>query len=84
VSRERIQEAAQRYRLAGSGPSQLIELGKELGARWLVLGSYQRAGEHLRILPRVIEVATGEEVATAKVDGGWKTYLHYRTAWSQM
>ena len=72
VSRERIQEAAQRYRLAGSGPSQLIELGKELGARWLVLGSYQRAGEHLRILPRVIEVATGEEVATAKVDGGWE------------
>ena len=69
VSRERIQEAARRHRVADGGHSQLIELGKELGARWMVVGSYQRAGERLRILPRVIEVATGEEVATAKIDG---------------
>ncbi len=37
-----------------------------------MLGSYQRAGERLRILPRVIEVATGDEVATAKIDGRWE------------
>jgi TolB-like protein/Tfp pilus assembly protein PilF len=72
VSRERVQEAARRHGLPQAGHSQLIELGKELGARWLVLGSYQRAGERLRILPRVVEVATGEEAATAKVDGIWE------------
>lgn len=72
VSRERVQEAARRYSVPATGHSKLIELGKELGARWLVLGSYQRAGERLRILPRVIEVATGEETAIVKVDGSWE------------
>jgi TolB-like protein/predicted Ser/Thr protein kinase len=72
VSRERVQEAARRYRSANAGYSQLIEMGKELGVRWLVIGSYQRAGDRLRILPRVVEVATGEETATAKIDGSWE------------
>ncbi len=72
VNRARVQEAARRHHLPDAGHSQLIELGKELDARWLVLGSYQRAGERLRILPRVIEVATGDEVATAKIDGSWE------------
>lgn len=72
ISRERVQEAARRHRLPDAGHSQLIELGKELGARWLVLGSYQRAGGRLRILPRVIEVATGEDAASAKIDGSWE------------
>jgi TolB-like protein/predicted Ser/Thr protein kinase len=72
VNRARVQEAARRHHLPDAGHSQLIELGKELDARWLVLGSYQRAGERLRILPRVIEVATGDEVVTAKIDGSWE------------
>jgi TolB-like protein/predicted Ser/Thr protein kinase/Flp pilus assembly protein TadD len=72
ISRERVLEAARRRGLPDAGHSQLIELGKELGARWLVLGSYQRAGQRLRILPRVVEVATGEEAATAKIDGSWE------------
>jgi TolB-like protein/predicted Ser/Thr protein kinase len=72
VNRARVQEAARRHNLPDAGHSQLIELGKELDARWLVLGSYQRAGERIRILPRVIEVATGDEVATPKIDGSWE------------
>jgi TolB-like protein len=72
VNRARVQEAARHHHLPDGGHSQLIELGKELDARWLVLGSYQRAGERIRILPRVIEVATGDEVATAKIDGKWE------------
>ncbi len=71
ISRDRVQEAARRHP-PNAGHSHLIELGKELGARWLVLGSYQRAGERLRILPRMLEVATGEETATAKIDGRWE------------
>ena len=72
ISRERVQEAARRHRLPSAGHSELIELGKELDAHWLVLGSYQRAGGRLRILPRVVDVATGEEAATAKIDGNWE------------
>jgi len=72
LNRARVQEAARRHNLPDAGHSQLIELGKELDARWLVVGSYQRAGERIRILPRVIEVATGDEVATAKIDGSWE------------
>jgi serine/threonine-protein kinase len=72
VTRERVQEAAQRHRLVGAGHSDVVELGKELGAHWVVLGSYQRSGERLRILPRVVEVATGEETTTAKIDGCWE------------
>jgi len=71
VSRERVQQAAKRHP-GMEGNSQFVELGKELGVRWLVLGSYQRAGERLRILPRVLEVSTGEDVATPKIDGGWE------------
>ena len=48
VSRERVQEAARRHQRARvRARSQLMELGKELGARWLVMGSYQRAGDRL-------------------------------------
>jgi serine/threonine protein kinase len=71
VSRERVLEATRRHAVT-EGNSQLVELGKDLGVRWLVLGSYQRAGERLRILPRVLEVSTGEDVATPKIDGGWE------------
>jgi serine/threonine protein kinase len=72
ISRERVQETTRRHSLPGAGRHSLIELGEELGARWLVLGSYQRAGERLRILPRVVEVATGEEATAAKIDGSWE------------
>ena len=72
ISRARVQEAARRHRLPEADHAELIKLGKELGARWLVMGSYQRAGGRLRILPRMIEVATGEEAASAKIDGSWE------------
>ena len=38
VSRERVQQAAKRHP-GMEGKSQFVELGKELGMRWLVLGS---------------------------------------------
>lgn len=70
VTRERLQEAARRH--AASGQAGLVALGREIGARWLVLGSFQRAGGRLRILPRVLEVSTGEETSIAKADGTWE------------
>jgi DNA-binding winged helix-turn-helix (wHTH) protein len=44
-------------------------LAASLGASLLVRGSYQRAGQRLRVTSRVVSAATGDIVAEAKVDG---------------
>ena len=40
-------------------------------AAWLVEGSYQRVGDDLRIIARLVEVETGLPVHTVKVDGSF-------------
>ena len=44
-------------------------VGREVGARWIIGGGYQRIGEMLRITARFVEVASGEVVKTVKIDG---------------
>ncbi len=44
-------------------------VGREVGARWIIGGAYQRIGDMLRITARFVEVATGEVVKTVKIDG---------------
>ena len=44
-------------------------LGREVGARWMVVGGYQRLGEMLRITARFVEVESGEIIKTVKIDG---------------
>lgn len=46
-----------------------IEAVRAMSLDWLVVGSYQRAGDRLRITARVIDVGTGEAIAHAKADG---------------
>ncbi len=46
-----------------------IELGRRLGATWIVLGGYQRVADALRITARRVEVASGTVAKTVKVDG---------------
>jgi tetratricopeptide (TPR) repeat protein len=46
-----------------------IEIGRGLGARWIVAGGYQRSGEQLRITARFVEVATGVVRRNVKIDG---------------
>jgi non-specific serine/threonine protein kinase len=48
---------------------QAMELGRRLGATVAVSGAYQRLGERIRITAQGIEVASGRQVATVKVDG---------------
>jgi len=67
VSRERIQGAFRR----GADSSHLAEIGRRLGARWLIHGSFQRAGNRLRITPQVLDISTDEVVASTKVDGNF-------------
>jgi DNA-binding winged helix-turn-helix (wHTH) protein/tetratricopeptide (TPR) repeat protein len=63
IDRWRVMEAARRTN--GS----LEQMTGDLRARLAVVGSYQRNGEHIRITARVVDVASGEALADAKVDG---------------
>jgi TolB-like protein/Flp pilus assembly protein TadD/predicted Ser/Thr protein kinase len=47
-----------------------FELGRRLGAWWVVGGAYQRLGRRIRITAQVIEVLTGSLLKTVKIDGG--------------
>ncbi|MEO6951129.1 MAG: hypothetical protein ABI321_04880 [Polyangia bacterium] len=46
-----------------------VRVGTLLGASHLVTGAYQREKDRLRVTARVVDVATGAIVGTAKVDG---------------
>jgi serine/threonine protein kinase/Tfp pilus assembly protein PilF len=48
---------------------QAIELGRRLGATVTVSGAYQRLGDRIRITAQGIEVSSGRQVSTVKVDG---------------
>ena len=56
----------------GTGPAEhavALEVGRRLGARWVVSGGYQRLGDQLRITGRLVDVTTSTIVRAAKVDG---------------
>ena len=46
-----------------------IDIGRRLGATWVVVGGFQRLGQVVRITAHAVEVATGEVRKTVKVDG---------------
>ncbi|MCP3964696.1 MAG: protein kinase [bacterium] len=46
-----------------------IDLGRRLGAAWIVIGGYQRMGEVLRITARTVDMGSGTVVKTVKADG---------------
>jgi eukaryotic-like serine/threonine-protein kinase len=46
-----------------------IDIGRRLGASWVVTGGYQRLGDSIRITANFVDVATGEVERTVKVDG---------------
>jgi tetratricopeptide (TPR) repeat protein/predicted Ser/Thr protein kinase len=46
-----------------------IDVGRRLGATWVVVGGYQRMGDIVRITANFVEVGTGEVRRTVKVDG---------------
>jgi TolB-like protein/tRNA A-37 threonylcarbamoyl transferase component Bud32 len=56
---------------AAGGQPDFIALGRQLGAGWVVSGSYQRGGPRLRITTRITEIATGNILSTAKIDGNY-------------
>jgi serine/threonine-protein kinase len=46
-----------------------VALGRAVGCRWVLSGSFQRMGSSLRLTMQLVEVATGEDVWTEKLDG---------------
>jgi len=71
VSRERLQEARRRLDLKADARIEEEAAGcltRELGARWLVLGEFQRVADAIRIDARVVEGGAGTTVH-ARVDG---------------
>ncbi len=69
IAQERVRAAAGRP--GGSDVDQIMEtaLGRELGARWIVTGGYQRLGSQLRITARLVDTTSGLVARTVKVDG---------------
>jgi eukaryotic-like serine/threonine-protein kinase len=46
-----------------------IDIGRRLGATWVVVGGFQKMGEMVRITANFLDVATGTVRRTVKVDG---------------
>ncbi len=47
-----------------------VGLGRTLGARWVVLGSFQSAGPRLRITAQCVAAESGNVLVTCRLDGG--------------
>jgi tetratricopeptide (TPR) repeat protein len=73
ISRERIAEALRKRGGAGSGVDDALgaEVGREVGARYVVTGGYQRQGEAVRVTAQVTDLETGAVTRTVKLDGSF-------------
>ena len=69
IARERIQAVSDGRRGARLDGGAALELGRELGARWIVTGGYQRLGDQLRITARLVDTLSGLVERTVKADG---------------
>ena len=70
IGRARVYDALRNLSTdAHLNDSLAIDIGRRLGASWVVVGGYQRLGSSIRITANFVEVATGEVQRTVKVDG---------------
>jgi TolB-like protein/predicted Ser/Thr protein kinase len=71
VAPARVREALRR---AGAEEEEADEalaarVGRELGARWVLSGGFQRAGEAVRVTARLADLESGRVLRTVKIDG---------------
>jgi TolB-like protein/tetratricopeptide (TPR) repeat protein len=70
VSRERTTEVLRKLGARGVPEDSLAaSLGREVGARFVVGGAYQRQGDGVRVTVRITEMPTGAVAGSFKVDG---------------
>ena len=53
----------------GNAEGTAVATGRQLGARWILTGAYQRVGDRIRLTARVTEIETGIVAESATVDG---------------
>ena len=70
IGRAQVFELLKNMPTADAGDDRLaIEIGRRLGAWWVVAGAYQRLGDRIRITAHLLEVLTASLVRTVKIDG---------------
>jgi tetratricopeptide (TPR) repeat protein/tRNA A-37 threonylcarbamoyl transferase component Bud32 len=71
ISRERTHEVLRKLESSGTGDEQDLaaRLGRELGARWVLRGGYQRFGDRIRVTALLTDVESGTVIRTVKIDG---------------
>jgi adenylate cyclase len=70
IARARVFDALRNLGSAASLDDGLaIDVGRRLGATWVVVGGFQKIGEMVRITAHFLDVATGTVRRTVKVDG---------------
>jgi TolB-like protein len=71
IARERVSELIKTLESRGAESRDSLNLAaaRELRARWVVCGGFQRSGEAMRVTASLIDVASGQLVRTARVDG---------------
>ena len=71
INRARTQQMIRGLHLNAEDPAHLITLGHRVDARWIGTGSFQRAGNRIRVMCSILHVPAGEVVPAGKVDGAW-------------
>lgn len=70
IGRARLYDALRNLGSSASVDDTLaIDIGRRLGATWVVVGGFQKLGETVRITANFLDVATGTVRRTVKLDG---------------
>ena len=70
IGRARVYDALRNLSSNASLDESLaIDIGRRLGATWVVVGGFQKMGDLVRITAHFLDVATGTVKRTVKVDG---------------
>lgn len=71
LGREQLRESLRCLGVEASelAPEHAAQLGRMVGARWVLSGAFQRFGDQVRVTGRVVEVESGRVVRAVKHDG---------------
>ena len=72
ISRNRVVQSLRRSGDPASDAAAAVEIGRDLGARWILTGGYQKLGGRVRVTVKLIDTTDGNSLAAEKFDGAWK------------
>jgi len=83
--REQLRESLRRLGVEASelAPEDAVQLGRMIGARWVLAGAYQRLGDQVRVTARIVEVESGRVLRAVKMDGRLDAIFELRIASSR-